>query len=141
MLTVTPEQLVSDSSLVFVGVPVARGGSEEVSPADPSEPIAALTAHRVRFDVTAILRGDPEVAIDLTLLDVDPDYDRFEIGSRYLIFAQRAELGTTKTPAIIPTGYYQGTFKFRDDRVARNSRNDEFDVVELAARLQRESSR
>lgn len=133
--TVTPEQLLESSPLIFVGVPIARGASEVVSEADPSEPIAALTAHRVRFAVEKVLRGKPAEAIDLSLLDVDPDYDRFVLGDRYLIFAQTTELGSSRTPAVIPNGYYQGSFEFKDQRIAENSRKDAFDVTELAKKL------
>lgn len=128
--------LFEQADLVFVGRPVARGGSEEVTPAGFAEPEAsALTAHRVRFETTEVIRGPEAAAVDLMLFDVTDEYDRFEFGRNYLIFATEALLGSTQTPALIPVGYQQGVFQMGAGGRASNPFNGELRLEDVRKKL------
>ncbi|HLA14553.1 MAG TPA: hypothetical protein VJZ25_05965 [Gemmatimonadaceae bacterium] len=135
---VSLDQAIERSSVVFIGVPVARGGSEEVTAAGAVEPgVPAMTAHRVRFEIRKMLRGDDASAIDLMILDISHDFDKFILGSKYVVFAEWRELGESRTPGLVPTGYYQGSFKFANENadVAENPVNGTLDVRELEKKL------
>ena len=126
------------SPVIFVGRALDRGSSEEVTPADAVEPgVPALTAHRIRFEIKKMLRGDDTPALDVTVLDIDPDFDEFELGTKYLIFAEWRELGTKAVRALVPTGYYQGSYKFTSENAdtAANESNGTVDVKKLEEEL------
>lgn len=128
--------LIATSKLVFVGRPVARGGSEEVTPAGFAEPEApAATAHRIRFEVAKVLRGGDTEAVDLMVLDITDEFDRFDLGRDYLIFAEERALGSSQTPALVPTGYQQGVFRMESNERATNDPNGSLDLTLLRHQL------
>jgi hypothetical protein len=132
------EAMTDRSPVIFVGRALDRGGSEEVTPADAVEPgVPALTAHRIRFEIKKMYRGDDAPALDVTVLDIDPDFDEFELGAKYLVFAEWRELGTKAVRALVPTGYYQGSYKFTSENAdtATNETNGTVDVRKLEERV------
>jgi hypothetical protein len=118
---VTLGRLIATSDVVFVGTAVAKGGPEEVSPDIPGAS-AGLTAHRIRFHVASVLRGDVTDPIDVSTLDLGSDLDPYAVGKTYLVFGKATKLGTTEVPALITNGYFQGAFlKDGSDSASNNS--------------------
>lgn len=130
-------RLVSDAERIFVGTVVAKGGSEFVEPAHGEPDLPHLTAHRVRFSVERMLRGEDAPVLDLLLLD-GMEFGDFEVGERVLVFAETRELGEWRFSGLAPVGNWQGVFRVRDDGTARNEATDtSFSLDELEAELQR----
>lgn len=130
----TVADMVKDADVVFIGRAIDKGGSESVSPEEPGIS-AGLTAHRIRFDVKTVLRGEMASPTDVSTLDLGAELDPYEIGKTYLVFGHFAELGTTKTPALITDGYQQGAFRLTGSERAENPENGEIDIREIAKRL------
>lgn len=137
---VSPEELVSRAANVFVGTVVAEGGSEFADPVfeDPDYVRMRMTVHRVRFSVERTLRGEAVPALDLTIPDLGPDIDVFEVGDRLLVFASPVEFGELRVPGLTPMGYFQGVFRMGADGTARNEGSGvTFTIDELESELER----
>jgi len=133
---VSPEDLVSNATHVFVGTVVAEGGSEYADPVFEDREFR-MTIHRVRFSVEQTLRGEEVSALDLTIPDFSLEADVFDVGDRLLVFANPTEFGSLHVPGLVPMGYFQGVFRMRPDGTARNEGGDvTFVIDELESELQ-----
>jgi hypothetical protein len=132
IMRVTREDLIANSTRVFVGTVVAEGGSELVDPEGQDFP--RMTVHRVRFSVERTLRGEETDALDVTIPDGDPTIDVFEVGDRLLVFARPTEFGELRVPGLVPEGYFQGVFPVRADGTAGTG-DETFSLDELEAEL------
>ena len=130
----TLADMIVAADTVFLGRVGEIGGSEVVSPEGVDGP--QLTRHRVRFSIDRPFRGTSAQLIDLSLLDVEELSYEFQVGQSYLVFANHAELGYLKTPALVPVGYRQGIYTVTSDAAtARNAINGDIDLSRLASRL------
>ncbi|MDQ3824070.1 MAG: hypothetical protein M3321_12605 [Actinomycetota bacterium] len=90
-----------------------------------------MTVHRIRFDVERVFRGARVDTIDVTTLDAE-ELDAFELGRRYVVFAEPRTFGVETTPRLAPVGYWQGAFAVAGDGnradVATNRRGDRVEV-------------
>ena len=132
---VDAEELIGRAELVFVGTVRDVGGSEVVTPAGSAGEPFLLTRHRVRFEVSKVMRGEATDWIDVSLLDFPQAHFEFEVGEEYLVFARRTELGTTRVPAVIPDGYAQGVFTMVGGGLATNRLNGTLEISRLEERL------
>ena len=118
---VSPEDLVTNSEIVFVGTVVGEGEPELIG--DPIADAArqGSTVHPVRFSVEKTLEGELASELDLLYPSFPGDtQDIFETGDRLLVFARDVSFGTNRITGITPRGYYQGVFRMEGDEVARN---------------------
>jgi len=124
------------SHAVFVGTALAVGGSEGIGVAGPPESGGELTVHRVRFSVERALRGNRVQELDLIVPDIS-ELDTFEIGTRYLIFAENRSFGDGQIAGLSPTGYYQGTFRAIGDAARSDRTGVSLSIEQLASELGR----
>lgn len=119
------------TTVLFTGLVVDKGGSEAVSSLS-SEAGPAVTVHRIRFRVDAVFRGPRVDTIDVTALDAE-DLDPFEMGNRYVVFAEPRTFGSESKPRLASVGYWQGSFLIgkdpRNPQIAVNRRGDEVDAT------------
>ncbi|MDQ3822797.1 MAG: hypothetical protein M3321_06105 [Actinomycetota bacterium] len=132
---VDTEKMLSRAEIVFIGTVTDIGASEVVTRAGAEHEPFLLTRHRVRLTVERALRGTGADVMDVSLLDLPEANYEFEVGKRYFIFARRTELGTTRTPAVIPDGYAQGVFALGAGGTASNPINGTVRLDDVAERL------
>jgi hypothetical protein len=127
---VSPAQLVSRATVVFLGTAVGKGGSEVVAP-ETEATGPAVSVHRIRFRADAVFRGPRVDAFDVSVVDA-VDLDPFEAGRQYVVFAEPRTFGTEQTSRLAPVGYFQGSFLRGADParpdVAVNERGDSVSV-------------
>lgn len=73
--------------------------------------------------------------IDVADFDADSAFP-FEVGRRYLVFAEWRFLGSDKRRELTPVGYYQGIYPQIDDATAANAINGSVDLSRLPTMLQ-----
>lgn len=131
---VTLEEMKRTADVVFVGTVREIGGSEPVTISIPQK-IPILTRHRTRFDVEQALRGVASSPLDISLLDIG-NVGSFVQGMRYLVFAEPRHLGETRTPGLVPQGYFQGMLAMIDSDRATNPYVGTVSTVELKRELE-----
>jgi hypothetical protein len=118
---VSPEELVRNTPLVFVGTVVGEGDPQLIG--DPiADPLGqGPTVQPVHFAVEQTLRGEPAPTLDLLFPAFLGDtVDIFGTGDRLLVFARPVIFGHNRITGMTPSGYNQGVFRMESDEVARN---------------------
>lgn len=122
MQIVDVRDLRAESTVVFVGTVIDKGGSQQVAPPAPEGDDPALSAHSIRFAVTNVFRGPRVDTIDVATLDLE-ELDPFDVGRTYVVFAKSTTLGTESLERLVPTGYWQGSF-IVEGGIGKNRRGD-----------------
>jgi hypothetical protein len=122
--------MMREAEVVFLGTVEEIGGSEVVAPDVPAG-LGSRSSHRTRFSVIKQWRGPRADRVDVTLLDLRQFTGVFEVGTKYLVFAQWRELGTSRSRALVPSGYDQGVYRMVSDDEARNPVNGTVNVDKL----------
>lgn len=123
------DEMIRSAETVFVGTVEAIGGAEMLDPAIQME------AHRVRFAVERVFRGDPVDTIDVTDLVWVGALFKASVGERYLIFSEHRRLGSSRIRRLVAVGSPQGVYHVLDSNQARNDLNGTVDVDVVAARV------
>jgi hypothetical protein len=124
------EEMLRGAKVAFVGTVADIGGSEPVALGHG----LAFPTRRVRFAVERVFRGPRVDTIDVADYTWEGNMFKATVGDRFLILAERRQLGERRVRRLVPLGAYSdGAFRITD-RGAVNRWGHSVDPDRVAAR-------